>query len=73
MLFSEIVPAQERQALACRLLELKPDQAVITPCKRYGTGLGKPRFPENVSQNTTLADLAGKDSRFTMNILQIGD
>ena len=29
------------------------------------------RFPENVSQNTTRADLAGKDSWFTMNILQI--
>ena len=26
-LFSEIVPSQERQALACGLLELKPDQA----------------------------------------------
>ena len=30
-------------------------------------------FPENVSQNTTLADLAGKDSWFNMNILQIDD
>ena len=70
-LFSEIVPAQERQALARRLLELKPDQNVITPCNQYGTGSGKSRFPENVSQNTTLADLAGKDSWFTMNILQI--
>ena len=28
-LFSERVPAQERQALAHRLLELKPDEAVI--------------------------------------------
>ena len=55
------------------LLELKLDQAVITPCNRYGTGFGKPRFPENVSQNTTLANLAGKDSWFTMNILQIDD
>ena len=58
-LFSEIVPAQERQALARRLLELKLDQAVITPCNPYSTGFGKPRFPEYVSQNTTLADLAG--------------
>ena len=72
-LFSEIVPAQERQALARGLLELKPDQAVITPCYRYGTGFGKPRFPENVSQHTALADLVGKDSWFTMNILQIDD
>ena len=63
-LFSEIVPAQERQALARRLLELKPDQAVITPCNRYGTGFGKPRFPENVTQTTTLADLAGVDFWF---------
>ena len=45
-LFSEIVPAQERQALASRLLEPKPDQAVITPCNRYGKdleSLGSPR------------------------------
>ena len=35
--------------------------------------LWKPRFPENVSQNTTLADVAGKNSWFTMNILQIDD
>ena len=48
-LFSEIVPAQERQALARRLLDLKPDQAVITHVI----------VPDNVSQNTTLADLAG--------------
>ena len=53
-LFNEIVPVQERQALARRLLELKPDQPVITPCNRYGTCFGKPRFPESVSQNTTL-------------------
>ena len=46
---------------------------MITPCYRYGTGFGKPRFPENVSQNTALADLVGKDSWFTMNILQIDD
>ena len=72
-LFSEIVPAQERQALAHRLLELKPDQAVITPCNQHSTDFGKPRFPENVSQNTTLADVAGKNSWFTMNILQIDD
>ena len=41
-LFSGIVPAQERQALARRLLELKPDQAVITPCNRYSRGFGNP-------------------------------
>ena len=46
---------------------------MITPCNRYGTGFGKPRFLENVSQNTTLADLAFKETWFTMNILQIDD
>ena len=40
-LFSEIVSSQERQALARRVLELKPGQAVVTPCKLYGTGSGK--------------------------------
>ena len=43
---------------------------MVTP-NRYGTGFGKPRFPENVTQTTTLADLAGKDSWFAVNILQI--
>ena len=71
--FSEIVPAQERHALAQRLLELKADQAVVTPCNWYGTGFGKHRFPKNVTQTTTIADLAGKGSWFTMNILQITD
>ena len=43
---------------------------MVTP-NRYGTGFGKPRFPENVTQTTTLADLAAKDSWLAMNNLQI--
>ena len=54
------VPAQERQALAHRLLELKPNQAVITPYVIDTAQALESRFPENVSQNTTLAYLAGR-------------
>ena len=36
---------------------------------------GKPKFPdpENITQSKILADFAGKDLWFTMNILQIND
>ena len=56
-------------------LKLKPDAAVLKLCIRYGTGFGKHKFPdpENITQSTVLADFAGKDSWFTMNILQIND
>ena len=46
---------------------------VITPSNRYGTGvffLNK-GFQDNINEATTLADLAGKDSWFTIHILQL--
>ena len=56
-------------------LKLKPDAAVLKLCIRYGTGFGKHKYPdpENITQSTVLADFAGKDLWFTMNILQIND
>ena len=42
-LFSEKVSAAEKQALATKLLAVKPDMEVITPSNRYGTGLKKKR------------------------------
>lgn len=70
-LFSEKVPMDEKQALADKLLAVKPEEEVITPCNRFGTGYGKPQFPENITQSTSLAELAGSNSWFTLRILQI--
>ena len=54
----EIVPWRVRSNTAC-----------------HPPGFGKPKFPdpEKITQSTALADFAGKDSWFTMNILQIND
>jgi len=70
-LFSNKVPTEQRHALALSLLATKPDGDFVTPLDRYGTGFGKPKFPSNISESTTLADLVSKDSWFTMNILEI--
>ena len=72
-LFSEMVPKAERQALASRLLEVKPDEELASPCNRFGSGFGKPKFPENISESTSLADLAGSDSWFTLNLLCVNE
>ena len=72
-LFSEKVPATEKQALATKLPTVKPDEEMVTPSNLYGTGFQKPMFPENITEATTLADLAGKDSWFTMHTLQLDD
>ena len=44
---------------------------MVAPQDRYGTGFGKPEFPSDLSESTTLADLVSKDSWFTMYALQI--
>ena len=38
---------------------------------RYGTGFGKPFFASEVTESTTLADLVGPDSWYTLHVLQI--
>jgi hypothetical protein len=70
-LFSQLVPAAERRALADRLLAIKPLTASLKPVQRYGTGFGKPAFPPEVTESTTLADLVGPDSWYTIHILQV--
>src|SRR6218665_2982241 len=61
-LWSSKVPPAERRALADRLLAIKPATYVLKPQHRFGTGFGKPKFPESLSITTTLADLVGVDS-----------
>ncbi len=49
-----------------------PDNALITPQHRFGTGFGKPRFPnDTITISTTLADLVGPDSWFIVYSLQL--
>jgi len=71
-LWSDKVPEDDRRALADKLLALKPDNALITPQHRFGTGFGKPRFPnDTITISTTLADLVGPDSWFIFYSLQL--
>ena len=72
-LFSGIVPNTQKQAIAVKLLAVKPAEEVITPSNRFGSGYGKPTFPDKITQSTSLADLVGPNSWFTMRILQIDD
>lgn len=70
-LWSTKVPPAEQRALADRLLAMKPDAVVFQPQHRFGTGFGKPKFPQSVTLSTTLADFVGNDSWFLFNILQL--
>ena len=71
-LFSDIVPKLELQYLAERLLEVQPGGNVTLPIDRYGTGFGKPKFPnDNISAATKLADLVSSDSWFIFRLMGI--
>ena len=58
-LFSPQTPAVEKRALATSLLALKPNEPCRAPADRFGTGFGKPSFPD-IDLDTTLADLVGR-------------
>ena len=47
-LFSKKVPSQEKEALARKLLSVKPEESMVSPSKMYGRGFGKPKFPEHI-------------------------
>ena len=70
-LFSSVVPHDHRRALADRLLEVQPDFPVTNPQGRFGTGLGKPRFPDDLTEKTTLADFVGPDSWYLFHHLKL--
>ncbi|KAG0728825.1 hypothetical protein GWK47_031683 [Chionoecetes opilio] len=72
-LFSTKVPADERRALASSLLAIKPDEKLLAPQNRFGMGFGKPKFPDDISATTTLAQLVGPDSWYTFHLLQLDD
>ena len=71
LIWSSKVPAAELQALADRLLAVKPNSD-RQPAQqhRFGTGYGKPKFPVNV-ESKTLAGLVGPESWLVFHILQL--
>jgi len=70
-LFSSLVPMHERRDLADKLLSIQPMAPVDQLLQRFGTGFGKPAFPVDITESTTLADLVGPDSWCMMHILQL--
>ena len=68
-LFSEVTPPEERQNLAKRLLALKSDDINDIPRDRYGTGFGKPRFPTDINESTSLGDFVTCDSWLIFSLL----
>ena len=43
----------------------------MAPENRFGTGFGKPKFPERIRASKVLSDLVAEDSWYTMGLLQI--
>ena len=72
-LFSSKVSDSEKEDIASKLLACKPTDGFVTPSGRFGTGHGKPKFPETISLDTKLVDLVSKDSWLFFHLLQIDD
>ncbi len=70
-LFSDKVPDEIRRSMADKLLELKPEAEMSRPLQRFGTGFGKPKFPEDINLNTSLVDLLSPDSWFIFHVLKL--
>ena len=56
-LFSTIVPDEEKQASADRLMAVKPQEAKHAPSDCYDTGFGKPKFLKYIDQSTILLQI----------------
>ena len=69
-LFGDAIPENELRSLANALIEIKPDILPAIPIHRYGSGFGKPIFPE-LTETTTLSDLINEDSWFTAHLLKL--
>lgn len=70
-IFSDIVPEAEREYLRKRLINVQPGDEVIIPVDRFGTGYGKPKFPDDIISTTRLGDLVSSDSWLIFKLLQI--
>ena len=72
-LFSTEVPVDDKSAIAAKLLSLKPAVPVNVPDSRYGTGYGKPAFPDKVTASSSLSDFVTADSWFFFHSLNVPD
>lgn len=72
-LFSEATPSVERHNLAERLLAVRSEAEDIQniPRDRFGTGFGKPHFPSDITESTSLADFVSCDSWFIFSLLDL--
>ena len=70
-LWSNYVPANKRHAIADCLLAVKQAFRLPSPQDRLGLGFGKPKFQEDITLATALADLLVNDLWYTFQILQI--
>jgi hypothetical protein len=71
-LFSDVVPSDVLRDLADALCAVKPKQGVLQePMHRFGTGYGKPKFHEEITETTKLSDLVNEDSWYTIKLLQL--
>jgi hypothetical protein len=64
-LLSSKVPDNEKRCLADKLLSFTQDDrkaVALAPQQRFCTGFGELKFPQNVSQLSTLVNLVGLDS-----------
>ena len=61
----------EKRKLADQLLALQPEDDIRRPYNRYGTGFGKPNFPQSIEESTSLSDLVTEDSWFTLRLLKV--
>lgn len=70
-LFSEVTPLDEQHNLANRLLAVKLDHgnSQNIPRDRFGTGFGKPHFPREINESSTLADFVTYDSWFIFRLV----
>lgn len=70
-LFSDLVSNSEKKEMAKRLLVLKPQTPITCPLGRYGTSYGKPNFPSDITETTSLSELITQDSWFFFQIFEI--
>lgn len=68
-LFSSVVPVAEKQSICDQLQLFPPQRDLPLPHNRFGSGFGKPKFPENISSETSLGELVGQDSWFFFQVL----
>ena len=71
-LFSDMVPTTDKENIAKKLLEIKPDDTTILPQERFGTGYGKPKFAAMTGHTRiSLSDFVAGDSWFFFHLLEI--